>query len=58
VLLSSLDENRRPAWSTPATEPARESAAGAVEAIAGGPETINPFVLHTTHTDVRNRQES
>jgi hypothetical protein len=32
--------------------------AGEVAAITEGPESINPFVLHTTHSDVRNRQES
>jgi excisionase family DNA binding protein len=58
VLLSSLEENRRPVWSAPAPESPRESAAGAVTAIAEAPETINPFVLRTTHTDVRNRHES
>ena len=47
VLLSSLDENRRPVWQTVAT------AARASEA-----DDINPFAVRTTHTDPRNRQES
>jgi excisionase family DNA binding protein len=55
VLLSSLDESRRPVWST--SEPARESVAG-VAAITDRAEAINPFVLRATHTDARNRQES
>ena len=58
VLLSSLDENRRPVWSTPTADPPRQSMAGEVAAITEGPESINPFVLGTTHSDVRNRQES
>jgi excisionase family DNA binding protein len=58
VLLSSLDENRRPVWSTPTADAPRQSMAGEVAAITEGPESINPFVLHTTHSDVRNRQES
>jgi excisionase family DNA binding protein len=57
VLLSSLDQNRRPAWSTASPEPAPDSDGGRVEAMEG-PEAINPFVIRTTHTDVRNRQES
>jgi excisionase family DNA binding protein len=58
VLLSSLDSNRKPAWSTTTPEPSREAVAAAVTALAEGPEEINPFVLHPTHTDARNRQES
>ena len=58
VLLSSLDQNRRPVWSTPTPEPTRESVGGSVAAITEAAESINPFVLRATHSDVRNRQES
>ena len=48
VLLSSLDENRRPVWQAVATDTARASEV----------DVINPFAVRTTHTDPRNRQES
>ena len=48
VLLSSLDENRRPVWSAVATEQARAVDAG----------DVDPFGIRTTHTDPGNRHES
>ena len=47
VLLSSLDESRRPVWPAVATEQARADAGD-----------MNPFAMRTTHTDPRNRHES
>jgi excisionase family DNA binding protein len=64
VLLSSLDESRRPLWSPATSEqagdnavlPARSEARGVVT--AEPPEDINPFTVPPAQTDHRHRQES
>jgi excisionase family DNA binding protein len=48
VLVSSLEDNRRPVWPVVTTGAAH----------ASEPDSINPFAIRTTHTDPRNRQES
>lgn len=48
VLVSSLEDNRRPVWPI--------VTAGAPRAAEA--DDINPFAIRTTHTDPRNRQES
>ncbi len=48
VLLSSLDENRRPIWSAAGTEQQRPP----------DDDDINPFALRTTLIDPRDRHES
>jgi excisionase family DNA binding protein len=50
VLLSSLDENRRPVWSTVTVEPAREPETGQAQS--------EPFAIRKNTTDPNDRQES
>ena len=66
VLLSSLDENRRPVWSTATSEPARDAGTGTVVSRVQAhvaheddvTDDLDPFTVSSTHTDPRNRQES
>ncbi len=64
VLLSSLDENRRPVWSTASSDPMRDagSVVSRVQAHVASEDDVSddlePFTISSTHTDPRNRQES